>query len=485
MSELRKKVFKHLGIQTFGRIIFVILGLLVISLMMRYLGPQNYGYYSIAIAFLQIFGIVADFGLYLITLQYLGAIETEPKEKQQEKTDYVMGNLFAMRFFLALIFYGLAVLVGFCFPFPLIVKVGILILSLSLFFCTLIQHLSALYQKMFETQEIFKGEVLGRIILLGLMLLFVVFNFGFYYVLLSFGLANFINFLVLYFYSRRLARLRFRFDFLFWREVLGKVWPIGLAIVLNVIYFKADTLILFFYRPAADVGYYGAAYRVFEALIAFPSLFLGLVLPQLAKTWLAKEKENFRSIFQRSFDFLVMISIPFVFGSLAVGREAMIVIGGPQFGVAGEILKVISLAAGILFVGELFKQAMIILNKQKNVLPFYLINTVVALIGYFIFIPLYSYWGAAWVTFSVELLMFVIMLLYFYKQTGIMPQINFLVKSFFSGLIMFIFLFLFKNLNLFILAASGISLYLFILFLIGGLKKQEIEDLFEGKLKIA
>ena len=134
MSELRKKVFKHLGIQTFGRIIFVILGLLVISLMMRYLGPQNYGYYSIAIAFLQIFGIVADFGLYLITLQYLGAIETEPKEKQQEKTDYVMGNLFAMRFFLALIFYGLAVLVGFCFPFPLIVKVGILILSLSLFF---------------------------------------------------------------------------------------------------------------------------------------------------------------------------------------------------------------------------------------------------------------------------------------------------------------------------------------------------------------
>ena len=479
MLELRKKVFKNLTIQTMSRVISVCLWLLAVSLMMRYLGPERYGYYSIAIAFLQIFGIVADFGLYLITLQYLGVIEIEPKEKQLERINYVMSNLFTLRFFLAFIFYGLAVLLSLFFPYPPVVKIGIFILSFSLFFCTLIQFFSSFYQKMFATSKIFKAEVLGNTVLLILIILSVIFNLGLYFVLGSFVLANLVNFSILFFSCKKLVHLRFSFDFSFWREIFSKIWPIGLAIALNVIYFKADTLILSFYAPPSDVGFYGAAYRIFEGFIALPALFLGLVIPQLAKTWIS-EKDRFRLIFQKSFDFLVMVAVPFIFGSIVVGFRIMELIGGSQFKISGEIFKVISIATGILFVGELFKQLMVVLNKQKNVLPFYFLTTLIALVGYFIFIPLYSYWGAAWITVGVEFLMFVTLLWYFYKQTHILPRIGFLIKSFFSSLIMFFVLSLLKNLNLFILIGLGIVLYFSVLFLLKGISKEEIKKLFSN-----
>jgi len=491
MAELRKKIYRNLSIQTISRVISVCLWLLAVSLMMRYLGPERYGYYSIAIAFLQIFGIVADFGLYLITLQYLGVIEIEPKEKQQERIDHAMSNLFTLRFFLALIFYGLAVLLSLFFPYPPVIKIGIFILSFSLFFCTLIQFFSSFYQKMFETGKIFKGEVLGNIISLSLIALFIIFDLGFYFILLAFVLANLVNFLILFFSCKKLVHLRFSFDFSFWREIFSKIWPIGLAIALNVVYFKADTLILSFYAPPSDVGFYGAAYRIFEGFIALPLLFLGLVIPQLAKAWASREKDSssrnasaelgrFRLIFQKSFDFLVMIAVPFVFGSIVVGFKIMELIGGPQFKVSGELFKVISLAAGLLFVGELFKQLMIVLNKQKNVLPIYFAATILALVGYFIFIPLYSYWGAAWTTVGVEFLMLLALLWYFYKQTHILPRTGFLIKSIFSSLIMFAVLSFFKNLNLFILIGLGIVLYFSILFLLKGISKEDVKKLFSN-----
>jgi len=471
---LEKKIFQHFSLQAIGRIISVILGIFIISLLMRYLGPEKYGYYSVAIAFLQIFGVVADFGLYSITLRYLGKIDSEPKENQEERTDYLMSNLFTLRFFLAIIFYGSAVLIGLFLPYPLIVKLAILILSFSLFLCTLIQFLSAFYQKVFRTEKIVKAELIGKIILLGLMFLFVKLNLGFYSALSAFALGNIVNFLLLFFACQGLVHLHFSFDFSFWKEVLAKIWPIGLAIGLNVIYFKIDTLILSFYVPVADVGFYGAAYRIFEVLITFPPLFLGLVLPQLTKTWVAQEKKGFQAIFQKSFDFLVMIAIPLVFGLAAIGPKIMILLGGPEFAVSGQILKVIGLATGILFIGELFKQAMIVLNKQKNVLPFYLIVTSIALIGYFIFIPLYSYWGAAWVTVGVESLMFILLLLYFYQQTKILPRIKFLLKSLLAGLAMFFLLTSLSGFNLFILVFIGALTYFFILFLISGFNKQRI-----------
>jgi len=193
--SLTKKVFSNFVLQVISRTIALLTGTLIIGLMMRYLGPRDYGYYSISIAFLQVFGIIADFGLYLISLRYLGEADSLPLEKREKRISYLMGNIFSLRLFSAFVFYGGAFALSFLFPYPQAVKIGIGILSGSLFFCTLIQTLSAFYQKMLATQSIFWGEIFGKIITLFLMLFLISRQAGLYLILSSFVYGNFVNFL--------------------------------------------------------------------------------------------------------------------------------------------------------------------------------------------------------------------------------------------------------------------------------------------------
>lgn len=465
--SLTKKVFSNFVLQVISRTIALLTGTLIIGLMMRYLGPRDYGYYSISIAFLQVFGIIADFGLYLISLRYLGEADSLPLEKREKRISYLMGNIFSLRLFSAFVFYGGAFALSFLFPYPQAVKIGIGILSGSLFFCTLIQTLSAFYQKMLATQSIFWGEIFGKIITLFLMLFLISRQAGLYLILSSFVFGNFVNFLILFFRAKTWISLRWRFNFIFWKEILKECWPIGLAIIFNVLYFKADTLILSFYRSPEEVGYYGGAYRVLEVLITVPPLFLGLILPRLTRAWASHNLEKLKELFQKSFDFLVMLAWPLILGTFVLGKRIMILIGGPEFGPAGDILRLVVIGCGILFVGELFKQLAVSLGQQKKILPFYLVTALFSLIGYFIFIPLYSYWGAALMTIFSELLMFSFAFFLFYRLTKILPRLNFFWKSLGSSLLMFLVLFWLRNWPIFPLIVLAPLIYFSTLYFIG------------------
>ncbi len=475
--NLARRVFSNFVLQIIGRILALILGLFIIGLMMRYLGPENYGYYSISIAFLQVFGIIADFGLYLITLRYLGAIDNLTAEKREQKISYVMGNIFTLRLFSALIFYGGAFALSFLFNYPLIVQLGVGILSGSLFFCTLIQTLSAFYQKMLATKNIFFGEVLGKIATLILMSYFVYQNFGFYAILSVFVVGHFINFLILFLRAQKWIFLKLRFNFDFWQRIIKDSWPIGLAIILNVLYFKADTLILSFYHSPQEVGYYGGTYRILEVLITIPPLFLGLIIPRLTQAWQKQDFNQLKNLFQKSFDFLVMLAWPMVLGTIILGQRIMVLVGGVEFIRAGDILKIVIISCGILFVAELFKQTAVSLGQQRKILPFYFLTAVFSLIGYFLFIPTYSYWGAAGVTIFSEALMFVFAFYLFYQATKIIPQLYFFFKSLAASLIMVLFLSFLIDWPLFILVPGGALVYFIFLYFFKGFDKKMIKSL--------
>ncbi|MGB9609088.1 MAG: oligosaccharide flippase family protein, partial [Minisyncoccia bacterium] len=411
-----------------------------------------------------------------ITLRFLGEADARSRTNV-DQAECIMQNIFTLRFFSAAFFYGLAFVISLFFPYPTIVKLGILILSLSLFFSTLVQILSAFYQKILKTEKIVFGELFGRLILLILIILFVKFNLGFYWILATFIFGSGVNFLFLWLSAKHWIILKFKFDWSIWRRIFSQVWPIGLATILNAIYFKADTLILSFYYPAVEVGVYGACYRVFEVLITFPPLFLGLITPRISTAWAAQNIEQLKILLQKSFDFLTMIIWPMIFMTLVLGPRIMELIGGPEFIRSGEILRVIILATGVLFIAELFKQTAVSLNQQRFILWFYLMITILALVGYFVFIPQYSYWGAAWMTVAAETLMFIFTLLTVWRTTKFLPKLNFFWKSFQSSLIVFFVLLFLQNWNLFILIGLAILVYFVSLYLLRGISKEMLKEI--------
>lgn len=470
--SLSIRVARNTIYQFAGKAIGTAIALLSISILARYLGQAGFGQYTIIMTFLSFFGILADLGLTLVTTQMI----SQPGVDQ----DKALSNLFTLRLLSAVLFLGLAPLVVFLFPYPWIVKIGVMATSLSFFFIALNQILTGLFQKELRMDKMSLAEVISRLGLLAGVLAVVFFDFGLLGILAVSSFSSAVHFFLALRFSRPLAKIRLSFDKAEWRLILDKAWPLAVTIVFNLLYLKTDTLILSLVRSEAEVGIYGAAYKVIDILVTLPFMFAGLILPILSAVWAEGDREKFRNVFQKSFDAMVVAAVPMMVGMQYVATKTMSLVAGQEFAVSGPVLRILILAASIIFLGTIFSHAVIAVNGQKKLIAGYVFTGLTALAGYLVFIPRYSLYGAAWVTIYSEAAIFFFTLYVFWKYAGVRTDLSVFGKSLLASTAMAAVLYWAKGAcdNLAFLLAVGTTSYLLILYLIKGLEFISFREVF-------
>ena len=464
-----KKVAWNTIIQTIGKVIGIILGIATVAIMTRYLGREGFGAYTTILAFLQFFSLLFDLGLYLVLTNEIARPEVDRQ--------YLLNNFFTLRLVSA-IFFLLAVSAAvWAFPYPLLIKEGVIVASLSLFFISLIQILTSLFQQELKMDRVAIGEIIGKVIFLALVILAVYYQLGLLYVLVAMVLGSLANFLSVYLASRHYLRLSLSFDIKFWLKILQKSWPVALSSVFVLVYFKADTLILSLFRSQAEVGIYGAVYKILEVLIAFPALFMGLVSPVLALTSAAGDWERFNRVFQKAFDFFSLISWPMVWGTIILARPILSLIAGPDFVLGAGVLQILIVATGVIFFAHLPGYTIVAIGRQKEMVRNYLLAALGALIAYLVFIPTYSYYGAAVVTLLVETFIFVMALRIVLRQTPARLSLAVFGKAFLSSCLMALAIYFFRGQNLFILIIGGGAIYFSLLYLLRGISREVVREI--------
>ena len=448
--SLSKKIAFNTIIHSLGKISAAVISLVIVILMTRYLGAQGFGNFTTIFAYLYFFSILGDLGLYLATLNELGR---ENIDKQK-----IYSNAFTMRFFSALILMLLAISLIWFFPYSQIVKIGVLIVSILIFIQMVDQLLVVLFQEKMQTKYTAWAEFVGRILILILIFLSIKFDKGFLFILWSFVAGYVLHFLIDLFFAKKLLSFSFKFDKQIWKNLFSKSWPIATYMVFSMLYFKADTLILSLYHPASTVGIYGAPYKILEFLIVLPAIFMGLVIPHLSKAWSQKNLIDFKNIFQKAFDALSIITWPLIFGTVILAKPIINLIAGKEFFASTPILQILIFATGIIFLAHLTTFSVVAIEKQKAMMKYYIIAAISALILYFIFIPIYSYWAAAIITVLVELFILISSALMIKKSTQIKISFKNNLKSFFSAIIMTLAIYL-TSLSLFASILLGIVIY--------------------------
>lgn len=466
---LTKTIAHNTFWQIIGKIFGTFLGVATIALLTRYLGQEGFGQYTTALAFMQFFGVLVDMGLYLVCLREISAYP--------EKENYITSNIFTLRFFSALIFLGGGALLIFAFPYPPLVKWSAVIVSLSFFFMSLVQVLTTVFQKYLKMGQVALAEVLGRVGFLVIILLFIFYKGNLPALMFGNVTNTLIYFIVLWLLVKKFVKITWAFDLKYWKTIFIKTWPIALGVAFNLVYFRADTIILSLYRPATEVGIYGAPYKILEIIATFPHMFMGLVMPLLTAAWLSKNLERFNSIIQRTFDFFIILIIPLVLGSIPLASGIMKLIAGKEFIASGKILPILMLATGTIFLGTLFTYTLVILEKQKVMLKYFFTAAVLALIGYFIFVPQYSYLAAAWVTVIIEAFITLVALRLTFKFTKIRLSVKIFFKSLLAGLLMMAGIYFLPNWPTLLLILAATFIYCLIMFLINGFDKKFLNDI--------
>ncbi|MEK7072727.1 MAG: polysaccharide biosynthesis C-terminal domain-containing protein, partial [Patescibacteria group bacterium] len=334
----------------------------------------------------------------------------------------------------------------------------------------------SIFQKNMAMAKVALAEIFTRSIALIGIWLSVYNNLGLLPIIGSIVVRNAISFSILFFSSAKYLKLKPEIDLAIWKKIWSVAWPLAITIALTLIYFRADTVILSLFRPQNEVGLYGATYKVLEVLVQFPYLFLGLILPLLTN-FFAIDRKMFELIIQKGFDFMIIIVIPMIFAVLFLGEKIMLFIAGPEFIVSGSLLRILIFATALIYIGALFGYAIVAANLPKKMIKFYLIDAVISLVLYLIFIPIFSYWAAAYITIITELIITVASYYVLKKYTHIKIKPQIIYKAVLASLIMSVFLFILINQNLITLVIVGLLIYFWAIYILKGFSKKMVLEI--------
>jgi len=465
MATYTKKIAINTLVQIIGKGITTAIAVVMLAYLARYLGVNGYGEYTTVFAFLGFFAIIADMGFYTVAVREMA--------KDPESSAKVIGNIFSLRLVFALVLL-IAPLVGFFIPsYSEAVKIGIVIATFSSLFVLLNQIFVSIFQVHLRMDRSVISDVSARLVLFALTIVFINLKLSLQFFILANVIANLVLVLISFAMSRKFLVSRPQFDFKYWKFILKESLPLGIVIVLGLIYFKIDTIMLSIMKDSTAVGIYGAPYKILEILITIPSIFMGSVFPLISKY--IKEKDfRLKDSFKTSFDFMLILAVPMVVGIYLLAKPIVYLILGAEFSASILVLQYLIFAVLIIFLGTIMGNFVVAANLQKKLVWVYLFSVFFNITGNLILIPRYSYIGSSVTTIATELLVCTCAYFIVYKNLKLVPKADVLFKVLVSAFLMGALLYYLSGINLLLLIILAPAVYFAVLYLIGGIKKEMI-----------
>lgn len=466
--SLTRKVARNTIIQFMGKTIATLLAVVIASLMMRYLGPEGFGEYTIIITFLAIFSVLADLGLQ--------ATLTREISKEGADVKKVVSNTFTIKLIFGLSILLLAPVIALFFPYSDIVKKGILIGVISYLCIILIQVLWGIFQKHFHTEKVAVGEVTAKAIWLLGVVLCVRLELSILHIIAFVVLANFINLVMIFLFAQRFVKIRLAFDFLEWKRLLKIAYPLAIMAALTLVYFRVNIILLSVLKSEVEVGIYGAANKIVEFLITLPAIFAGLLLPVLSRT-VFLNREKFRKVYQKGFDALAILALPLVFGTQFFAEPIITLLGGKEFLASANVLRILIFSCGFIFFAHLFSYAVVAANQQRKAAWFYGIAALIAVLGNLIFIPYFSYYATAVVSIASEAIICLSCAWIVARTIKVRPRFKVFLKSLVASLVMAGMLYLLPECHFSISIVLAIVVYFVVLYILRGFSKETVKEI--------
>jgi O-antigen/teichoic acid export membrane protein len=207
--------------------------------------------------------------------------------------------------------------------------------------------------------------------------------------------------LSLYVIRRRFGPFGPQFQFSVWWSFLSRSFPIGLGVIFSVLYFRLDIVMLQLMTGDRIVGFYNAAYKLFEIVVILPHTLMIVLFPSLVEEF-QTDRGTFEISFKKAFTvfFMVGSSIALVFYSFS--NEIIGLIYGNGFLFSVKVLEVLAIAIPLSFLIFLLSNILIVSGREMtntwSLVGATILNTTLNLA----WIPVHGAIGAAWATVVCE-----------------------------------------------------------------------------------
>ncbi len=370
------------------RILRMIVGMFVGVWLARYLGPEQFGLYSYALAFVALFGAFATLGLDGIVVR---DIVRDPSCK-----DETLGTAFVLK------------LIG--GTLTLLLTIGAISLLRSHDSLTRwlvgITAAGIIFQAFdtidfwFQSQVQSKYAVYAKNIAFFLITLLKIALILFNAQLIAFAWAGLTEIVIASVGLLMVYRIKGH-HIKAWRNSLTRAksllkdsWPLILASFSVVIYMKIDQVMLGELVGNETVGIYAAATKISEVWYFIPTAIISSVLPSIIKAR-SIDKGLYYLRLQRLFSLMTAIAVAIAIPMTFLSKTVVLLLFGKSFETAGPILTIHIWATLFVFWGVAQSPWDLAENLTRLSLMRTVIGAVINVVLNFILIPPYSAVGAA------------------------------------------------------------------------------------------
>jgi O-antigen/teichoic acid export membrane protein len=463
---------KNIGSLFTSQILSYLISLVYTIYLVRYLGVENYGILSFALALVSILGIFADFGLNILT--------TREISRENSLTNKYLNNVFSLKLLQISILIVLLVLIVKILGYPSKTMYVIYFMLIFLVFSTFSSFFASIFQayEKLEYQSI--AGVLNNVLMLIGVLILIYYNYGLVTFTVLYALvAGVILIYYIFILTKRfkLPLPKIRIDWDFWVPTIKTAAQFGLAGVFVTIYIWIDSVMLSFMQGDQAVGLYNAAYRIVLLLIFIPAVVNTAIFPVMSRLY-ESSTDSLKLIVEKYFKYMILIGLPIGVGITLLANKIIILIFGQAFIESAPALQILIWATVFTFANSAFVQLFQSTNRQVFLTKITFIGMIVNIILNLILIPKFSFIAASFNTLITEFLILAMVLIVAqrigYVNNG-KKLINDSIKIIISTIIMGLFIWIFKDLNLFLLILMATALYLFVLFVLKGIDNEDIK----------
>jgi O-antigen/teichoic acid export membrane protein len=414
--SLTSKVAINATALAVGRIAAAGMGIVAVGISTRYLGVANYGDLAAALAFVALVNIVTDLGLWNIGARELA--------KRPEETQRIVGGLVAIGIAFSLGAAALGAVAAFLIyggeTDDLTRKAILLLLAMAPFSAPL-GVASAYFIAKQQAYMGMLGSVISSVVSLVMLVVVVELDLGFTGVVLTYVVALAAQALVVTGLAARKIRIRPTVD----RAISGQLFrwalPLGITFVVWGLYWRIDIVLLSVLASHRQVGLYGLAYKLVDALAVFPSFVTITLLPEFAR--LTERRERLAEIVDKAAGVMQVGALALFVPGVLFAEEIIVLIGGSDFAAAAPVLRLLLVGVALTYVGQVFGQALIALNAQRRLLVMSLLILPANVAFNLILIPVWGASGAA-LAFALTEVIHLALLLRIYRDFARLPRIR-------------------------------------------------------------
>ena len=399
------KVFQQTGWQFFGKIITSLSTIIILGMVARVYGTVGTGILTLTLAYLSFFILAADFGLNAHILPELF------------KKDFSLTwqKLLGLRIIWSAILSLLAILIVFAWPVTAhieqtslfrqsVILGAVMVVAAGVFITT-----TAFFQSRLRYDLNVFAIILGTLATLGLAVILVRLNTSPSNLILGYVLGGFVSgIFALAFVKKFIQNILPIIDFAFIKKVFLQSWPLSLTLLLNTVYFRLDVFILTSMKSFSEVGVYNIAYQIFQGVLVIPGFIMNSFYPIMLKDY-SYNLQRFTANLTKAVFGMFALALAGTFIILVFSSPLINVItGSNDFAGSAASLQILALSFPAFFITAVLMWVMIVLRKYKTMLSIYFIGLIFSVILNIVFIPRYSYFGAAWVTVISEYLILIL-----------------------------------------------------------------------------